>query len=361
MKRNSLFRKVLTIALAGLIAVSSLACTKTEVKAASSATAGSSAVANYTVTKDYDAAREVLAILNAYRASNKLPALKLDYNLTNTAMLRAAETIYISDPKDDYRLEKHIRPNDTSWYTAYPSTVFSTRKQNASMAENIAAGQYTPHAVMSDWENSPDHNKNLLKANMKYVGIGCVIYNGTYRYYWAQDFSNVAIPYVPEYRTGQVTETVSANTSEILPHDWADINGTWYHYDSELNMETSCYRDGYWLNADGSWNKSYSGGTWKHNSVGWWYEDNGWYPKNQWLEINGNWYYFNANGYMDYSEYRNGYWLNADGSWNPSYSHGTWNYNAYGWWYEDNGWYPTNQYLWIDGVQYYFNSYGYWQ
>ena len=32
MKRNSLFRKVLTIALAGVIAVSSLACTKTEDK-----------------------------------------------------------------------------------------------------------------------------------------------------------------------------------------------------------------------------------------------------------------------------------------------------------------------------------------
>lgn len=80
MKRNSLFRKVLTIALAGVIAVSSLACTKTEVKVASSATAGSSAVANYTVTKDYDAAREVLRLVNQHRASRGLSQLKLDYN-----------------------------------------------------------------------------------------------------------------------------------------------------------------------------------------------------------------------------------------------------------------------------------------
>ena len=30
-----------------------------------------------------------------------------------------------------------------------------------------------------------------------------------------------------------------------------------------------------------------------------------------------------------------------------------------GWWYEDNGWYPSNQYLWIDGVKYWFDSTGY--
>lgn len=355
MKRNSLFRKVLTIALAGVIAVSSLACTKTEVKAASSATASSSAVANYTVTKDYDTAREVLRLVNQHRASLGLSQLKLDYNLTSTAMLRAAETIYISDPYDSYKLKNHIRPNGEAWYSAFPSTAYGA------VAENIAAGQVSSSEVMDAWLNSSGHRANIEKANMNYIGIGCVIYNGVYRYYWSQEFASSLTSYIPETRTGKVTETVSTNTSEVANIGWTDVNGTWYYYDTNGNMETSCYRDGYWLGSDGAWNPSYSGGTWMCNGTGWWFQDGGWYPVNQWLKINGKWYYFTSSGYMDYSEYRNGCWLNADGSWNPSYSHGTWNYNAYGWWYEDNGWYPTNQYLWIDGVQYYFNSYGYWQ
>lgn len=64
---------------------------------------------------------------------------------------------------------------------------------------------------------------------------------------------------------------------------------------------------------------------------------------------------------MDYSEYRDGCWLNSDGSWNTAYSGGHWLQNSVGWYYVDGNWYPRNQYLWIDGIQYYFNSYGYWQ
>lgn len=131
-----------------------------------------------------------------------------------------------------------------------------------------------------------------------------------------------------------------------------------------LTVSGATYRNqwvnGYWYNADGS--QTYSGvGSWKRNATGWWYEDTaGWYPRNQWQEIDGKWYYFTASGYMDYSEYRGGYWLNADGSWNTAYSCGAWHHNSRGWWYQDGSWYPRNQYLWIDGVQYHFNAQGYW-
>ena len=64
---------------------------------------------------------------------------------------------------------------------------------------------------------------------------------------------------------------------------------------------------------------------------------------------------------MDYGEYRDGCWLNDDGSWNENYSHGKWYQNSTGWWYEDDGWYPVNTYLWIDGYKYWFNSSGYWE
>ena len=119
--------------------------------------------------------------------------------------------------------------------------------------------------------------------------------------------------------------------------------------------------NGQWYDADG--NASYAPkGQWKEDASGYWFEDeSGWYPVSQWQKIDGKWYYFTADGYMDYSEYRDGYWLQADGSWDEVSSNGRWCQDSTGWWYEDDGWYPKNQNLWIDGVKYYFNAEGYWK
>ena len=120
--------------------------------------------------------------------------------------------------------------------------------------------------------------------------------------------------------------------------------------------------DGQWYGADG--NTEYKAkGSWKQNDKGWWYEDtDGWYPKSQWQKIDGKWYYFTADGYMDYSEYRDGYWLGSDGAWDETYGGGHWMQDSTGWWYVDaTGWYPVNRYLWVDGVQYWFNANGYWE
>ena len=119
--------------------------------------------------------------------------------------------------------------------------------------------------------------------------------------------------------------------------------------------------DGKWYNADGS--QSYEGiGVWKSDASGWWFEDSsGWYPKNEWQKIDGKWYFFTEDGYMDYGEYRDGCWLGDDGAWVEDYSGGHWMSDGSGWWYEDNGWYPASQYLWIDGVKYWFNAKGYWE
>ena len=101
-------------------------------------------------------------------------------------------------------------------------------------------------------------------------------------------------------------------------------------------------------------------GTWKCDATGWWYEySNGGYPHSQWLQVGGSWYYFGANGYMESNGYRDGCWLDGSGAWVPAYSGGHWRYNATGWWYEDGGWYPASQWLQIDGSWYYFKDSGY--
>ena len=100
--------------------------------------------------------------------------------------------------------------------------------------------------------------------------------------------------------------------------------------------------------------------SWKQNAIGWWVEDSaGWYPVNQWQKIDGIWYYFNASGYMASNEYYNGYWFNADGSWDERYFL-TWKSNSTGWWVEDvSGWWPQSSWLKVDGYWYYFDASGY--
>ena len=142
-------------------------------------------------------------------------------------------------------------------------------------------------------------------------------------------------------------------------NEWVEIGGNWYHFNSRGYMEVNCYRGGYWLRSDGTWDRNFSHGTWKSNSKGWWFEDNGWYPKNTWVWIDGARYYFDDKGYMEHDCYRDGCWLNSNGMWDQNFSHGTWKRNSSGWWYEDNGWYPKNKWLQIDGTRYYFDNKGY--
>ena len=119
------------------------------------------------------------------------------------------------------------------------------------------------------------------------------------------------------------------------------------------------WRDGRWYNADGT--QTYSGTLqWESNATGWWVEDtDGWYPTDSWQKIDNVWYYFKPDGYMASNEYYNGYWFNADGSWDDKYLL-SWKQNSTGWWVEDiSGWWPQSQWLKIDGSWYYFDASGY--
>ena len=99
---------------------------------------------------------------------------------------------------------------------------------------------------------------------------------------------------------------------------------------------------------------------WKSDATGWWVQDtDNWYPADSWQKIDGVWYYFKPDGYMATNEYYNGYWFNADGSWDPQYNL-SWMSNATGWWVEDiSGWWPADAWLKIDGCWYYFDGSGY--
>ncbi len=58
-------------------------------------------------------------------------------------------------------------------------------------AENIAAGQSTPEAVMKGWMNSAGHKANILNCGLTELGVGYAAGSGAdYGQYWVQDFGS---------------------------------------------------------------------------------------------------------------------------------------------------------------------------
>lgn len=126
-------------------------------------------------------------------------------------------------------------------------------------------------------------------------------------------------------------------------NQWEQLEGNWYFANGKGYVETGFFRDGgrlYWLGEDGVMAKDiamtiegsiyqidsegncsklpaqYTG--WLKYEKGWWYrEQNGSYPINVWKQINGEFYHFNGEGYMDtgwFSENGVNYWLGEDGA-----------------------------------------------
>ena len=123
---------------------------------------------NVNGTKDFTKAGEVLQLVNKERQALGLNTLKMDSELQEAAMIRAAEIGLNFD---------HVRPDDSDWYTILPSKAYG---------ENIAYNMAGSAEVMNLWMNSDGHKKNIINESFKSIGIGC-FKNGSV-YYWVQLF-----------------------------------------------------------------------------------------------------------------------------------------------------------------------------
>ena len=121
-------------------------------------------------TMDYTKAQEVLQLANQERRTAGLNELKMDTELQEAAMTRAAEIGLIFD-------DKHTRPDGTEWHTIC----------SKSNGENTALGMTSASEVMSRWMASQSHKDNILYEGFNSIGIGC-FKNGDV-YYWVQIFS----------------------------------------------------------------------------------------------------------------------------------------------------------------------------
>lgn len=159
---------------------------------------------NYTGTYHYNAAYQVLSIVNQERAKEGLPALAMDQELLEGAMKRAAETCL------DF---SHTRPTSLSCFSI----------SSKASGENIAAGSSTAAATMNQWMNSAGHRANILGASYKSIGIGCFEQDGMW--FWVQIFSgNTTASFAkPADRKVKVKIDIAPeNYKEYISLNWSD-------------------------------------------------------------------------------------------------------------------------------------------
>ena len=103
-------------------------------------------------------------------------------------------------------------------------------------------------------------------------------------------------------------------------------------------------------------NESFAKDEWEPVNGIWYHFDENGYMQTGWLNLDGTWYYLNADGSMAKDTWIGTYYVDASGAWVIE----GWQNSGYGWWYQRaNGTYPHNEWEIINGIWYYFDENGY--
>ena len=136
---------------------------------------------------DAHAARDVAAVhldpaaatemLNAYRASQNLGAVRLDPALTAMAQ-RQADAMAAAN-----QMSHDVAGN-------FPSRLAAAGVDAVAAAENLGGGYYSLQEAMDGWRRSPAHNANLTMPDAKRFGIAIAKDPRThYGVYWAMEMA----------------------------------------------------------------------------------------------------------------------------------------------------------------------------
>jgi uncharacterized protein YkwD len=199
---------------------------------------------------DADYEQQVVELVNATRRQNGLPPLKRVDLLDQAARYHAADmaqdSYFDHDSYDriDNKLQKVC-----DWFTRIASFYVPPGGPGyRSLAENIAAGQPDPAAVMNSWMNSPGHRANILSTGNWELGVG-YFQGGTYGRYWVQDFGRRSGVY-PLVINGDAVSSASRTVSlyiygqdvfsEMRLRNDNDAWGAWQPFQSSLNWDLNC-------------------------------------------------------------------------------------------------------------------------
>ena len=117
---------------------------------------------------------EARSMINAYRARKGLKSIKLHSKLAIAAKQHS---------RDLARHDRisHKGSDGTDPWDRVKGTGYKARLA----AENVGAGQMSLAEVFKGWQDSPDHNDNLLLPDATHMGIALVISPRTqYRTFW---------------------------------------------------------------------------------------------------------------------------------------------------------------------------------
>lgn len=140
---------------------------------------GETRTINITVEKsNFDEwAKRVLTLTNNERNKNGLEPLKWNDSLAELAKIHCddmiARNFFAHDNPDGETPFDRMKKYGISYWVA---------------GENIAAGQYSPEAVVESWMNSAGHRKNIMNPDFQYLGVS-VVKGGSYGIYWTQEFA----------------------------------------------------------------------------------------------------------------------------------------------------------------------------
>jgi len=119
---------------------------------------------------------QVIQLTNQERAKNGLKPLTANWELSRVARYKAMDM-------RDKNYFSHTSPTYGSPFTMMKN--FGITYKTA--AENIAAGQTSPQAVVQAWMNSSGHRANILSTQSTTIGVGYAK-GGSMGYYWVQMF-----------------------------------------------------------------------------------------------------------------------------------------------------------------------------
>jgi uncharacterized protein YkwD len=107
--------------------------------------------------------KQAQALINAYRAQNGLGPVQL------SPLLESAALAHSRDLAQSDRISHYGSDGSDSW-----DRVRRVGYEARVTAENVGTGQRSLSEVFRGWQNSPDHNANLLLPDAEEMGIAMV-------------------------------------------------------------------------------------------------------------------------------------------------------------------------------------------
>ncbi|MBR0146227.1 MAG: hypothetical protein IJM25_06145 [Eubacterium sp.] len=231
--------------------------------------------------------------------------------------------------------------------------------------EAVAFGTYTVYYYIEGDGNHKDNGSKTEPMGSVDVTIKCPYSNEWVDGKWYNKDGSQTYKPLGSWKKDGKDWMYADSSGWYAKNRWQKIDFKWYFFDKEGHMLKDAYQKDasgkiLYLGKNGAWDEKAAVIGWKQDSKGWWFGLYGKeYLKSTWKMINGNWYYFKADGYVAQNEFVNGWWCNKNGVQSDPVKY-SWHKTSKGWWYGvSGGWYAKNATYTIDGKSYTFDKMGY--